>query len=217
MELYLQPTFFIDSDHPEVVWKANELVDDLMTPTEQAKAFFYYVRDEYLYDPFNIDFTPKLLKASHILTREDDKVGRGYCTEKAVLFAALCRVKKIPSRLVFCNVRNHIGTSKLTEVLRTDLMVFHGYNETYLNGRWVKSTVAFNKSLCDRLGVNTLEFDGVKDQIFQEFDRNGGTFMVYEHDYGSFHDVPHDMFVRELKRYYPHVFENRTEFTSNFV
>ena len=32
--------------------------------------------------------------------------------------------------------------------------------------------------------------------------------MEYLHDYGTFHDIPHDMFVAQMKKHYGHFFEN---------
>ena len=206
LELYRQPTYFIDSDHEVVRQTAQEVAGHLNDDVEVAKALFYYVRDKWWYSPYHVSFDHHTLKASYVLQRQGKPVG--YCTEKAVVFAALCRVMNIPNRLVFCNVRNHIATDRFEEVIGTNLMVFHGYNEVFLNGKWVKCTVAFNKQLCDKLGVATLEFDGKTDEIFQEYDHEGGEFMKYEHDYGSFHDVPHDLWVRETIRYYGHTFDH---------
>ena len=47
----------------------------------------------------------------------------------------------------------------------TDLFVFHGYTELYLDGKWVKATPAFNLSLCTKFRVKPLEFDGRADSI----------------------------------------------------
>ncbi|MCB0502989.1 MAG: transglutaminase domain-containing protein [Bacteroidetes bacterium] len=204
-DLYLEPTYFIDSHHPAIVEKAHELVNNIESEVDRIKALFYYVRDSYYYSPYHVVFNPYKLKASTILTRTGVK--KGYCIEKAVLFAALCRVINVPNRLIFCNVRNHIATDNVEKVLGTDLMVFHGYNEVFVSGKWVKCTVAFNKSLCDKLNVAALEFDEEKDQVFQEFDKEGGKFMVYENEYGTFHDVPYDLWVSETKRLYPHLFK----------
>ncbi len=124
------------------------------------------------------------------------------------MLAACARVVGIPSRLGFANVRNHIGTSKLEEFLKTDLLVFHGYCELHLEGKWVKATPAFNRQLCRRLGVPPLEFDGQSDSIFQQYTPDGDCFMEYLHDYGQFADVPRELFIHELKKYYAHIFEN---------
>lgn len=204
MELYLQPTYFIDAGHRAIIRKAEALTEGLTDTVEITTALFYYVRDNFRYSPYHVSFEHAVMKASYILSRPGPP--QAYCIEKAVLFAALCRAKGIPNRLVFCNVRNHIATERLEKAIGTDLMVFHGYNEVFVNDCWVKCTVAFNKALCTKLGVAALEFDGYTDQIFQAYDREGGQFMEYVHDYGIFHDVPHDLWKRETRKYYPHLF-----------
>ena len=132
----------------------------------------------------------------------------GYCVEKANLLGACARALGIPARLGFANVRNHIGTARLEKMLRTDVLVFHGYVELYLEEHWVKATPAFNAALCRRLGVAPLAFDGRHDSLFQQYDSSGGKFMEYLHDYGTFPDVPRELFIDELKKHYPHIFEH---------
>jgi hypothetical protein len=56
--------------------------------------------------------------------------------------------------------------------------------------------------------VDTIEFDGTGDAIFQEFDRKGNVFMEYLHDYGTFADMPYQMFLDELDKHYPHITNN---------
>ncbi len=202
MELYLKPTYFIDADHPEVIAFAEKHIQGKENATERAIALYYAVRDGFRYNPHDPDIRHESLKASHLLNRVKQE---GYCIEKACLLAACGRVVGIPTRLGFGNVRNHIGTGKLEKSLGTNLLVFHGYTEFFLEGKWVKATPAFNKSLCERLNVSPLEFDGQTDSVFQEYNR-GKAYMVFEHDYGQFHDVPHDLFVQELLRHYPHLF-----------
>ena len=119
--------------------------------------------------------------------------------------AACARAVEIPSRLHFVNVRNHIGTEKLERYLGTDLLVFHGYTEMYLEEKWVASTPAFNRELCEHLGVAPMEWDGRHDSIFQEYDRVRGRFMEYVHDYGTFPDIPFDQMVAEWDQHYPNL------------
>lgn len=215
LEIYRLPTYFINSDHSDVIRKAQALTEGSTTVEEKAIQLFYYVRDKYPYSPYHVSFVHHTLKASYVLHKQEPK--QAYCIEKSILFAALCRVFRIPNRLVFCNVRNHIGTARFEEVIKTNLMVFHGYNEVYLDGKWVKCTVAFNKALCDKLGVATLEFDGKTDAIFQQYDKRGDAFMEYEHEYGTFHDMPHDLWVSETKRLYPHLFGTDAEEVREFL
>jgi len=163
---------------------------------------YHAIRDGWRYDPYRIDLRPEAMKASALLTRD-----HGYCIEKANLLAAAARSLGIPARLGFANVKNHIGTEKLEKLLKTNLMVFHGFTELYLNGKWVKATPAFNKQLCKKLSVKPLDFNGRDDSIFQQYAADGSRFMEYVHNYGHFADVPRDLFIQELRKYYPHVFE----------
>lgn len=143
---------------------------------------------------------PEDYRASSVLARDP---AEGHCIDKAVLLAAAARASGIASRLHFANVRNHIGTERLEAQLGTDLLVYHGYTELHLDGRWVSCTPAFNAALCAHLGVAPLEFDGVHDSIFQAYDREAGAFMEYVTDHGPFATVPlADMFAA-WKVHYP--------------
>ena len=42
----------------------------------------------------------------------------------------------------------------------TDVFMWHGYSELLLGDRWFKLSSAFNVGLCERFGVEVLEFDG---------------------------------------------------------
>jgi transglutaminase-like putative cysteine protease len=200
LRTYLQPTSFLDSDHAEVIAFALNHTDRATNDRERAVRLYYAVRDGFYYNPYILDLRPEGLKASSLLTRT-----AGYCVEKAVLLAAAARVVSIPSRLSFFNVRNHVATGKLEQVLKTNLLVFHGAAELWLNGKWVKSTPAFNATLCHKLGVEPLEFDAENDSVFQQFDRAGNTFMEYEHEYGAFADMPYALYISELRKHYGHV------------
>ena len=203
MDEYLKPTEFLDSDEPTVREFASAHTAGASSNTEKAVKLYYAVRDGFQYDPYVLDLRREGLKASKLLTRT-----RGYCVEKAVLLAASTRAVGIPSRLSFYIVRNHIATDRLEKVLEKDYLVFHGAAEMLLEGKWRKATPAFNKKLCDFLGVEPLEFDGTRDSIFQEFDKSGNVFMEYLHDYGAFSDLPYEMYLDELNKHYPHIFGN---------
>lgn len=202
-EIYLQPAEYINSDSAEVQLYTQRVIGTTTDPVEKAIKLYYAVRDEFNYNPYDIDLSREAIKASSLLKRN-----YGYCIEKACLLAACARVAGIPSRLGFAKVRNHIATEKLEEILKTNVLVFHGFTELFLNGKWVKATPAFNKSLCEKLGVESLEFNGIEDSVFQSYSKEGNQFMEYLHDYGNFDDVPYDLFISELKTHYPHLFEN---------
>lgn len=203
MENYLKPTEFIDSDHEAVREFAHRHTAGVISDKEKAVKLYYAVRDGFQYDPYVLDLRRPSVRASALLGKT-----RGYCVEKALLLAASSRVVGVPSRVSFYIVRNHIATERLARALEKDYLVFHGAAEMYIEGRWVKATPAFNKKLCDFLGVDAIEFDGTSDAIFQEFDRKGNVFMEYLHNYGAFDDMPYQMFLEELDKHYPHVTRN---------
>ena len=203
MQEYLQPTEFLDFDQKSVREFAETNTIGAKNETEKAVKLYYAVRDGFQYNPYILDLRPQGLKASDLLTRK-----RGYCVEKAILLAATARAVGVPSRLSFYIVRNHIATEKLEQILQKNYLVFHGAAEMFLDEKWLKTTPAFNKNLCKYLGVEPLEFDGREDSIFQEYDKSGNIFMTYLHEYGDFADLPYQLYLDELRKHYPHIFEN---------
>ncbi len=200
-EEYLLSTSMLDTEAPEVKAFIQRVTQGARSERQKAVRIYYAVRDGWKYNPYNISFQPEDMRASALLERED-----GHCLDKAILMIAACRAVGIPARLYLAKVRNHIAAEKMTEALGTDELVPHGYAGLWLHGRWVKATPAFNKELCDKLGVDALEFDGCSDSLFQEFDKAGGAFMEYLEEYGHFSDVPHSRIIELLKEHYPEVF-----------
>ena len=178
---YLQPGFYTDSNHVDVIAYTERKIKGISDRKEQIIRLYNSIRDEFRYNPYQLILKPYALKASFLLSKDS-----GYCVEKSNLFAACMRVIGIPSRLCYANVRNHLATEKVENYLKTDLMVFHGFVEIYFNEKWIKLNPVFNKELCDKLGVSVLEFDGENDAVFQESDKDGKPFIHYEKDYGLF-------------------------------
>ncbi len=201
LEKSLTSAYFIDSDHPEVKKLAQKIVAGKSLPRDKAQSLYLYVRDHFRYDPFHIVFNKENFTASSLI-----KYDSGMCIHKAIVLAALARAVGIPSQLGFCDVKNHLSTPKMSQVFKSDTYNFHGYVLLYLGGEWLKATPAFNKELCEKLGVDPLEFDGLSDSIFQECDRGQKKFMEYLKDYGAFNDLPFDLMVKTLVESYPHLF-----------
>lgn len=203
---YLAPNRFVDCDHPAVVEFALAAAGGL-PGREGIVALYEAIRDGWRYNPWQVGLQPEDYAASRVLLRERSR--GGHCIDKANLLAACARALGVPSRLHFANVRNHIGTARLEALLGTDLLVYHGYTELWLEGRWVAATPAFNRSLCQHLGVAPLEFDGVHDSVFQEFDRQGGRFMEYVEDHGSHAGIPFDDMIAAWQLHYPMIKSGR--------
>jgi transglutaminase-like putative cysteine protease len=198
LRLYLSPAEFIDSDHPSVRAKAAATVEAVTDPAEQARLLYVAVRDGIRYDPY-VDYTdPESYRASSVLER-----GHAYCVGKASLYVALCRASDIPARLGLADVKNHLATPRLLELVGTDVFAYHGYVEIMPDRQWVKATPTFNVSLCQKLGVPPLEFSGETDALLQPFDARGREFMSYVAQHGTFFDVPAKFLIAEMKRIYP--------------
>ena len=202
-QAHLQPTFFIDSDAPQVIGFAGRITKGIHTDIEKAIKLFYAVRDEIYYDPYAIDPNPESLRASAVLHKRS-----GFCVTKAILLAAAARVVKIPSRLGFADVRNHLSSGRLRQLMQTDVFVFHGYTELFLENRWVKATPAFNLSLCEKAGIKPLEFNGKSDSILHEYDQAGKQHMEYLRDRGQFSDFPYKLMFATWKQYYPQFYSD---------
>jgi transglutaminase-like putative cysteine protease len=201
LEAYLQPGVFIDSDHPTVVAYAHEQVRGV-TDVERAVSLYYAVRDGIRYNPF-LDFTVEsAYRASACLA-----AGEGFCVGKAALLAACARAEGIPARVGFADVRNHLSTPRLLEYIGSDVFVFHGYCEMFLEGKWVKATPAFNLALCTKFRVKPLEFDGRNDSIFHPYDADERRHMEYLRDRGTFADVPAREIQQAFREYYPRLYE----------
>lgn len=196
-QIYLTPTRIIDSDHKEVRDYAQQVVGKSNDPVERAVKLYLAVRDGILYDPYSPFYLPEHYRASYILKR-----GRSFCVPKASLLCALARVCKIPSRLGLADVRNHLTTKPLLDFMGSDLFVYHGYVELYLEGKWVKATPAFNKELCEKHGVPPLEFNGREDSLFQSYNLKSQKFMEYVTFHGTYADVPVEEILRGWKNAY---------------
>lgn len=193
----LRPTEFLDFNHPAVQEFIEGSVGDLSDPTEIALALYYAVRDLIRYDPYSIDMSVEGLRASTTL-----KNGSGWCVPKAVLLTACYRAKSIPAKLGYADVKNHLTSKRLRETMKTDVFAWHGYTSVLLNRKWVKATPAFNKELCEKANIFPLEFNGLEDSIYHEFDRSGQQHMEYMKLRGEYNDVPMEEIKQTFAEFY---------------
>ncbi len=204
MKEFLSPGRFIDSDSPQVVGFAKDAAAGEHEEFGRVLRLYRAVRDDIAYDPY-VDFAdPANYRASSVLAMR-----RGFCVGKAALLAAAARVIGVPARVGYADVKNHMTSPRLRERTRGDVFVWHSYADLYLAGRWVKATPAFNLSLCQRLGIKPLEFDGRSDSLFQPYDRSGRRHMEYLKDRGTFADVPFETIVADFRTVYPHLMSEK--------
>lgn len=193
----LAATALIDADHPAVQALARERALGA-SDRERAVSLYLVVRDEFRYDPYRIDLSPAGMKASAVIAN-----GFGWCVPKAALLAAALRAAGIPARVGYADVRNHLSTERLRQALQTDLFVWHGYTEAWIEGAWRKATPAFNLSLCERFGLLPLEWNGLDDSLYHPFDRAGRRHMEYVRQRGAFDDVPLAQIIEDFRLTYP--------------
>ncbi|MHA1680830.1 MAG: transglutaminase-like domain-containing protein [Promethearchaeota archaeon] len=192
MNEYLECTRFIDDAGGSISSLARELTRDVDAGDVRQKAtkIFYFVRDKI---PYKIQWqmiTRKSLRASTTL-----KNGHGFCIPKAILLAALARTLGIPSRLHFADIRNYRTSESLKQAMGSNLFVYHGYTELFLEGAWLKANPAFDKALCNEKDLIPVEFDGRSHGLFSKVDKHGNKFIEYVKDHGVYTDVPYSNII----------------------
>jgi len=201
MQNYLVEAKFLNYSHPKFDVFLHNLSEN-QNQIDFSIQLYEFVRDYFLYDPYHLDLREDALIASEIINKK-----RAWCVEKSIVLCACFRKFSIPARLGFAVVTNHIGVEKLTHYLKRPEIVFHGFVEVFLENKWVKCTPAFDKMICKFNKVDVLYWDGKNDSLFQEYIQ-GEKYMSYNHFYGTFQDVPIELMNSEMKKYYPHLFEN---------
>jgi len=200
-ERFVSPAHYVDSDSMEVqafVMRTLRHMAPDASQKDKAVRLFQAVRDDLRYDPYTFSLNAEDYRASVIAGMES-----AFCVPKAILLAAGLRAVGIPAALGFADVRNHLNTPKLAELMGTDLFIYHGYVQLWLGGSFFKVTPAFNMELCQRFGVKPLEFDGERDALFHEFDDKNRRHMEYVNDRGLFVDAPMQEFLTAFGETYP--------------
>ena len=125
-KIYLQPSAFIQSDHPNIQSLAQKIVVNQNTALEKVHALVDWVYQ-------NIEKRP-VLSLPDALSTLENRVGD--CNEHAVLFAALARAAGMPCRveagLVYLKGRFY----------------YHAWNLVYL-GRWITVDALFGQLPAD--------------------------------------------------------------------
>jgi len=197
---YLTPTYFFDYNSTSIQKLIKEYKVATLSDVEKTKLLYIKIRDNWRYNPYHISFHKEHYTASYVASKSE-----GHCIDKAILLIACLRGLNIPARIQLAKVKNHIGTERFVKKYGTNEISPHGLVSVFLNNTWIKISPAFNKELCFKCNVDPLEFDGVHDSIFQEFDKSGSSFMEYIEDYGHFEDLPLEFIFKNFEENYPEI------------
>jgi transglutaminase-like putative cysteine protease len=192
---YLRATSTIEAGHENIIETATNVTRGCASDEEKAVGLFYFVRDSIRYNIYMISVFIEDFRASRILGW-----GKAYCVQKAVLLTALGRAAGIPSRLVFAKIRNHKIPDHVVQMFKTNIFPRHGYNQFFLNGRWVSAAATFDKVLCEKNGLPTVEFDGKRDAILSEKDLKGTPYIEYIEKFPPKEDLPFDWIKERVSK-----------------
>jgi len=195
---FLAPARYVDSDAPTIIAFAQAAAGEDGDALARVLRLYRAVRDDIIYDPYVDLSDPANFRASGVLA-----AGRAFCIGKAALLAAACRVIGVPARVGYADVRNHLSSPRLTEHMGTDVYVWHSYADILIDGAWVKATPAFNSTMCRRIGLEPLAFDGRSDSLLHPYDSSGRLYMQYLTDRGTYADVPYDAIMAAFRAHYP--------------
>lgn len=198
LDQYLSDTYFYDYKNEAIQNLIQEFNRNDISEKEKATGLYLKIRDGWRYNPYHISFQKEKYRASDIIEKKE-----GHCIDKSILLIAGLRGLGIPARIHLAKVKNHIGVERLTERFGTNELTPHGMVNIFLNGEWLKASPAFNSALCEKCGVDPLDFNGEEDSVFQEYNRDGNQFMEYLEDYGHFPDLPFDFIMNNMKTNYP--------------
>ncbi len=136
---WLQPTLYVQSDHPNIVAKAEEIVGGETDSFTIARKLCNWVNAN-----MRSAFSARLSNAVEVLDHLE-----GDCTEHSVLFIALARAAGLPAREV-------AGLVYVDGVQRG--FYFHQWAKVWI-GRWIDVDPTFNQPLADTTHIKLAEGD----------------------------------------------------------
>lgn len=195
MRPFLEPTEWVDSDHPQVIDAARRAMRGAASEREIAVRLHDFVRDEIR---FGWTHSFYRMKASDVL-----RTRIGYCNTKATLFVALLRASGIPARQRFVDLDARVLSGLLTT---GRAYVDHSFTEVKLDGVWRRTDsyvvdAALFRAARERLardggdlgwGVHrngAPHWDGAGD-AFVQWVNDGSVEWLTTVDHGVFEDAP---------------------------
>jgi transglutaminase-like putative cysteine protease len=203
----LRSTEFLDHESSVVRAFVAKALSGPQQPTDEiskARALYYAVRDGIHYEIYGADVSRDGLRASSVIKRT-----MGFCVHKSIVYAAALRSVGVPSRLYYADVRNHLASPKIEELIGGNVFSFHSLTVAFLDGKWVKATPVFNALLCRLYKIRPLDFDGRSDSLYHPYDEDGRQHMEFLRSHGEFDDFPYDLVINGIRTAHPRLFTSK--------
>mgnify|MGYP005619845855 CR=1 FL=1 len=200
---YLKATRLINADDDAIVAKKRELTRGIDDPNEKARRIFYFVRDQIRY-VFRTGASERAYRASMILNQ-----GRGFCTQKAILFCSLARSCGIPAGIYFFDIADHTLPQNVRQLLGSNILFWHGVTALSLNGNWFRFDATLDRKLVEKNKLISVEFDPNRDCLMSSITQNGTPHIEYIRDHGMVADVSFQQISDRFQQSYPHLFPRR--------
>ncbi len=196
---YLAATELIETSHLAIQAQTQRLIHGLDTQAEQARALFYFVRDQIQYD-FRVKNQFEQYQASAILAAR-----KGFCTQKAILFCTLARCSGIPAGLQFYDIIDHTLPPYIVNLMGSRTLFHHGIAVLWLNHAWRRYDATLHLALVQRNQLVAVEFDPDRDCLMSPKTLAGRQHIEYIRDYGLRAGVTFTEIMTWFHQAYPHL------------
>lgn len=160
---YLAPTVYIDSDHPDVMAKAAELIKGCTTAKDKVEKIYYFVREL----PYDILSAFRYLAEGRRQASDVLAAGTAFCMGKASSFVALCRASGIPARIGFQQLHcpdKPFMSEEVRQLWGDRTLPWHSLGEAHVNGKWLRLDATIHSEFANAKGMPyTRPFDGEND------------------------------------------------------
>ncbi len=82
------------------------------------------------------------------------------------------------------------------------VVVFHGFTELLIYGKWLKATPSFDLRMYKENGFIPVDFDGKSHAISHSHDQNGKTHIEHLDPIGSYGDISVDSIIESVTKAY---------------
>lgn len=182
VESCLKTDEFMDFDHPDVQLKVKELTQGCENFWTKAKAIYYFVRDEIIYD-----FAPHIRNSENWKASVILKEGKGFCHQKSILQTALYRAAGLPSALSYQDAIDYpLLDTRYKERIPDGVLPYHGLSLIFIDNTWIRQDATLDAGLCNRRGYCLTDVERGKEILLPEKTKRGKPHFKIQKEHGYF-------------------------------